>query len=73
MMAKTAPKPRTRIPSDPERLAEWLAPRPYETYDQWSRRFDRAERRLVDLFEINYEHQRRVRRNRRRLATRPVA
>jgi len=33
-------------PSDPKQLAVWLAPRPGETYDAWSSRFDTAEKNL---------------------------
>jgi len=31
-------------PTDAKELADWLAPRPGETYERWSKRFDNAER-----------------------------
>ena len=34
-------------PIDTAELAEWLAPRPDESYEQWSRRFDKAERTIA--------------------------
>jgi siderophore synthetase component len=34
-------------PIDTAELAEWLAPRPEESYEQWSKRFDKAERTIA--------------------------
>ncbi|MCX6393907.1 MAG: hypothetical protein NTY57_03520 [Solirubrobacterales bacterium] len=47
MTTKLATK-RDIPPSDPKLLADWLAPRPGETYEAWSKRFDKAEKRLED-------------------------
>jgi len=34
-------------PIDTAELADWLAPRPEESYEQWSKRFDKAERTIA--------------------------
>ena len=46
-MALTMTGKRDIPPSDPDQLADWLAPRPGESYENWSRRFDRAERTVA--------------------------
>ena len=44
MMVTTMARKTDIPPIDTAELAEWLAPRPGESYEHWSKRFDAAER-----------------------------
>lgn len=52
-MVTTLSTKRDIPPSDPKQLADWLAPRPGETYEEWSRRFDSAEKKLAKAKAVN--------------------
>ena len=60
-MVTTLSTKRDTPPSNPKQLADWLAPRPGETYEVWSRRFDRAEKNL-ERSEIQAAQARQARR-----------
>jgi hypothetical protein len=46
-MVQTMTRKNETPPIDATELADWLAPRPGENYEQWSKRFDKAEREIA--------------------------